>query len=57
MKVVPAAEAADYSTVLVDENGYYLTQEKHFREGVDYLWPIPQSELDVNPNLNQNPGY
>lgn len=21
------------------------------------LWPIPQAELDVNPNLTQNPGY
>ena len=23
----------------------------------DYLWPIPQKELDINPNLTQNPGY
>ncbi|MFP4060116.1 MAG: RagB/SusD family nutrient uptake outer membrane protein [Bacteroidales bacterium] len=22
-----------------------------------YLWPIPQDERDVNPNLEQNPGY
>ncbi len=22
-----------------------------------YLWPIPQGERDVNPNLAQNPGY
>ena len=22
-----------------------------------YLWPIPQAERDVNPNMNQNPGY
>ena len=22
-----------------------------------YLWPIPQGERDVNPNLDQNPGY
>lgn len=57
MKVVPASEAANYNTVQVDERGYYLTQEKHFRESVDYLWPVPQSELDVNPNLTQNPGY
>ena len=21
------------------------------------LWPIPQSEMDLNPNLTQNPGY
>ena len=25
----------------------------------DYLWPIPQTEMDINPNLqgNQNPGW
>lgn len=23
----------------------------------DYLWPIPASERDLNPNLDQNPGY
>lgn len=23
----------------------------------DYLWPIPASERDLNPNLEQNPGY
>jgi len=22
-----------------------------------YLWPIPQSELDLNANLKQNPGF
>ena len=22
-----------------------------------YLWPIPQSERDLNPSLSQNPGY
>jgi hypothetical protein len=22
-----------------------------------YLWPIPQTERDLNPNLTQNPGY
>ena len=23
----------------------------------NYLWPIPQTEIDINPNLAQNPGY
>lgn len=23
----------------------------------NYLWPIPQSEIDINPRLTQNPGY
>jgi tetratricopeptide (TPR) repeat protein len=22
-----------------------------------YLWPLPQAELDLNPNLKQNPGF
>jgi len=26
-------------------------------EEFEYLWPIPQTEIDVNPNLEQNPGY
>ncbi|RIH63991.1 RagB/SusD family nutrient uptake outer membrane protein [Mariniphaga sediminis] len=26
-------------------------------EDRQYLWPFPQSELDKNPNLVQNPGY
>lgn len=28
-----------------------------FEEGRDYLWPIPQQERVLNPNLTQNPGY
>lgn len=23
----------------------------------NYLWPIPQRQIDLNPNLKQNPGY
>lgn len=22
-----------------------------------YLWPIPAEELEINPNMEQNPGY
>ncbi|MDR1602206.1 MAG: RagB/SusD family nutrient uptake outer membrane protein [Tannerella sp.] len=57
MKVCPASEAANYKTVKVDAKGYYFCEETYFRENVDYLWPVPQSERDVNPNLTQNPGY
>ena len=28
----------------------------HFTDAL-YLWPIPQSEIDLNPVLTQNPGY
>lgn len=29
----------------------------HFVKGKDEFYPIPQSELDLNPNLQQNPGW
>jgi hypothetical protein len=28
-----------------------------FKKGRDEFFPIPQFDLDVNPNLKQNPGY
>ena len=28
-----------------------------FNPNRDYLWPIPYTEIDLNPNLIQNPGY
>lgn len=30
--------------------------ERRWQENF-YLWPLPQSELNKNPNLKQNPGY
>ena len=45
---------AQYLNGLTDDTGaslgYQATAEKLFL-------PIPQPELDVNPNLVQNPGY
>lgn len=40
----------------IDDNGYYFFEQPVFEER-NYLWPIPQSEIDINPNLEQNPGY
>jgi len=40
----------------INEEGHIYIREKVFHEH-NYLWPIPQSELDVNENLEQNPGY
>lgn len=28
-----------------------------FSENRDYLWPVPQSQIDLNSNLGQNTGY
>lgn len=31
--------------------------ERSFNKDRDYLWPIPQKERDLNPQLTQNPGW
>lgn len=31
--------------------------QRAFNADRDYLWPIPQKELDINTHLIQNPGY
>lgn len=44
----------------IDENGDPQTIPADFRSfdpGRDVLWPIPQKEIDLNPELGQNPGY
>lgn len=30
---------------------------RNFRADRDYVWPIPQEEVEVNPNIGQNPNY
>lgn len=50
-------DPASYDDFPVDEDGYLIYQERNFIEGVNQLWPIPQEEIQVNPNLTQNPGY
>lgn len=32
-------------------------EKRVFNSKRDYWWPIPQTEKDLNPNLEQNPGY
>lgn len=36
---------------------YRNVQSRSFNPDRDYLWPIPQAEMDVNDNITQNPGY
>jgi starch-binding outer membrane protein, SusD/RagB family len=57
MKLCTSAQAATYTKFPVDAQGYYYVKTKAFREAIDYLWPIPQRERDVNSNLTQNTGY
>lgn len=36
---------------------YRAVDERTFDPDKDYLWPIPQKDMDVNNQLEQNPGY
>jgi hypothetical protein len=54
MKLLPV----DYSSYPHDLTGHLFSIDKTgFYTPTNELWPIPQSELDINPSLGQNPGY
>lgn len=40
-----------------DDNGYVRVDFRNFDSSKHYLWPIPQSERDLNNNLTQNPNW
>lgn len=42
---------------LSEDGGYERVDLRTFAPGRHYLWPIPQSERDKNPNLAQNSGW
>lgn len=47
---------AQYGDPAID-NGYIRLDERKFNGERDYLWAVPQSQKDINPNLGQNTGY
>jgi hypothetical protein len=49
----------DYLEPGTGENKTILVETRKFDPAKNYLWPIPESELRLNPALNghQNPGY
>lgn len=40
-----------------EDDGYVRVDSRSFDPEKHYLWPIPQSERDINPNLTQNPNW
>jgi len=52
-------DPSSYTAYPVDADGYYIMsqQNRAFIAGKNELWPIPQTEIDINPNLVQNPNY
>ena len=49
------------SDVFLDENNLIEPHpdfdNRTFNENKDYLYPLPRIELQLNPNLEQNPGW
>lgn len=46
---------ADFSKM--ENAGQIMVLSKRVWDNRQYLWPIPTSEVEVSPNLKQNPGY
>lgn len=44
-------EQGNWNTVSIEGFLKVFKPEKH------YLWPIPQKEIDLNPNFKQNPNW
>lgn len=38
-------------------SGQIKVATRTFDESKNYLWPIPQAQMDIDKNLTQNPGY
>lgn len=47
----PNAENLRQDGDVVDPYSRWFVTEKNFRKDMDYQWPIPQSEININPNL------
>ncbi|MBE7639100.1 RagB/SusD family nutrient uptake outer membrane protein [Salegentibacter sp. BLCTC] len=44
----------------VDSEGYIIAEpasNRNFEVPKHYLWPLPKKQLNLNPNLEQNPGW
>ena len=50
------AHGAKFGPASID-NGYIRANLRVFDPGKHYLWPIPRDERNLNPNLQQNPGW
>lgn len=52
------ALTAPGSNFRISDDGYLVAQwNRQFETPKNYLWPVPQPQLDRNPNLGQNPGW
>ncbi len=58
MKKSLAFRPSDVATLRADAQGYIIASfGRVFTDPKNYLWPIPLTQLQRNPNLGQNPGW
>lgn len=63
--VYPAVSFDSFGDPVYDETNYVgspssdyrILIRTNFNKNRDYLWPIPETELNLNPGLKQNPGW
>ncbi|HEX8019815.1 RagB/SusD family nutrient uptake outer membrane protein [Mucilaginibacter sp.] len=46
-----------FNSSRADYGQHILVEKRQFNANRDYLWPIPQNEVDLNKQLVQNPGW
>ncbi|QCR22268.1 RagB/SusD family nutrient uptake outer membrane protein [Pontibacter sp. SGAir0037] len=58
MKKSWAANQSHVANFAQDQNGYIVAfSGRTFVAPRNYLWPVPLAQLQLNPNLGQNPGW
>lgn len=55
--VTPQIDAFQHVTYPNADDLFKVISTNTFDPAKNYLWPIPQKEMDVNHNLKQNPNY
>ena len=58
MKTAWAAMPAHVANLRTDANGYIVASTgRNFDPSKNYLWPVPLTQIERNPDLGQNPGW
>ncbi|WP_161554455.1 RagB/SusD family nutrient uptake outer membrane protein [Sinomicrobium soli] len=55
--IVPEIDDYGHPSYPDETETFQIMSTNAFDPGRDYLWAIPQTEINLNPNLRQNPGY
>jgi hypothetical protein len=47
----------NFDQTRADYGRHVLVEQRNFNAARDYLWPVPQSETSINPNIGQNSNW